>query len=279
MRVSNLFPLITVHGRRLLLLGRRPIHPERPASELGRFFSNHSRVLGPAYSGPAAPASCRRIRAASWTVVHSASHESTDEGQAQGVLSSPALRARVLGACGPCVLPPDSCSSVDCGPLRSARIHRRTVLRATWPPTCPTRERLLPLIPLIALSILAPACGSTTAPRADRESALHRAFQEIQIREARLEKHSGALDAGRADCAAACRELRGLCAQSRAICEVARSVMDRDALARCDGAGKSCLAQSGHLARRCRCPELPEEEKNAPGAAAAPESSAGRPDE
>lgn len=135
------------------------------------------------------------------------------------------------------------------------------------------------LFPLLALGSLAAACGSATPPRGDREKVLRQAFQEIQIREARLEKHRAALSGGYEGCAAACGEVKALCAQSRAICQIARKAMDSDALARCDRAGRSCRAESGRLSRTCSCGEAMREPGGSAEAGIGRESGADATDE
>jgi hypothetical protein len=105
---------LTVRGGTAVWLRRRPIHPVKPALSLGRFYSNHPSVLGPAYSGPSDPPVLTMKPFTSRTRVRYASYVSTDNRQVQQVPSSPALRAR-------------------------------SVLRANWPPTClkPGRSHFL----------------------------------------------------------------------------------------------------------------------------------------
>lgn len=71
------------------------------------------------------------------------------------------------------------------------------------------------------------------------------------------------MSAGNERCRNACKELKGLCAQSRAICKIAKKAMDRDALARCDRADRRCRAEAGRQSRTCECRAV----RNEPGEA------------
>jgi hypothetical protein len=117
------------------------------------------------------------------------------------------------------------------------------------------RSKFFPLV--LTASCLATTCGGAPPPRRDRESELRLAFQEIQVREAELEKHRAELAAAAGACERACPELDRLCAGSRSICQVARQVMDADALARCESSRKSCRAETGRTHGRCDCAGLP----------------------
>jgi hypothetical protein len=110
---------------------------------------------------------------------------------------------------------------------------------------------------VVATIYLTSACGAAPSPRRDREQELRRAFQEIQVREAELEKHRAKLLDPEEKCERACAELDGLCAKSRSICAIAQRVMDRDALARCQVSKHSCLAETRRMSRRCECAERP----------------------
>jgi hypothetical protein len=61
---------ITVHGGTAVWLRRRPLHPVKPALFLGRFYSNHPSVLGPARQVQQVPSSpalrARSVLRANW---------------------------------------------------------------------------------------------------------------------------------------------------------------------------------------------------------------------
>jgi hypothetical protein len=82
---------VPVRGGIAVWLRRRPIHPVKPAPTLGRFYSNHPSVLGPAYSGPSDPPYCRWKRTASRTHVRFALYVSTDNRLVGALLAAPPI--------------------------------------------------------------------------------------------------------------------------------------------------------------------------------------------
>jgi hypothetical protein len=118
--------------------------------------------------------------------------------------------------------------------------------------------RLRLLLIVLTATWSATACGGAPAPRPDPEADLRRAFLQIQAHEADLEKHRAELARPAGACDRACPELEGLCAASRSICAIAEEVMDRDALARCASAQRSCRAETARFAGTCECPGRPK---------------------
>jgi hypothetical protein len=105
------------------------------------------------------------------------------------------------------------------------------------------------LLLLLASATAASACASA-APAAP---SLDQAFARIQVHEAALER--ARLDAQRSEssCTAACAAASSAAGEQAALCRIARSVDDPDALTRCARARSSADSLGAQTETRCNC--------------------------
>jgi len=111
--------------------------------------------------------------------------------------------------------------------------------------TAPSTARALLVLALAALG----ACASSEPP--PPATAAH--FDAIQRQEAIQDEVRVAVLGGDGECEAVCEGTERGCAAADRICEIALSVTDADAQARCELASDRCGRYRG-AAARCECP-------------------------
>jgi hypothetical protein len=93
------------------------------------------------------------------------------------------------------------------------------------------------------------ACGGAQQP-----AGLDRTFAQIQVHEAGIEQSRAIAEDSAAECAEQCSAATDAAGHERALCSLARSAADADALERCERATRTSAAIDTGTRARCRCP-------------------------
>ena len=104
---------------------------------------------------------------------------------------------------------------------------------------------------MVALAVW--ACLAGCSPGRPPATDVDRAYADIQVYEARLDRARHALDEGDEACPRPCGIALQACDQSRALCDLAQRVGEEDALVRCERARLACRRVKVGALTACRC--------------------------